>query len=244
MKRRRGHGEDRFGNGPTDVGKSASISVAARTASADEKRVCGDTGGRGAVTEAARRPAGRRAAADDEHADRGDVPRGVVRDEQRTAWRPSTRRGYRGAIDGFLVPAFGTLRLEQLTPQPMQRWLTQHKTEHGARRRITLAHATLRSALGDAQRLQLVTINAGDAGEGAASRRRGRSRRSTSTRRARSCRGRGHRLGALFTVALACGLRLGEATGPAMGRRRSRRPARFASASSFSASASDSSCRS
>ena len=36
----------------------------------------------------------------------------------------------------------------------------QHKTEHGARRRITLAHATLRSALAEAQRLQLVSINA------------------------------------------------------------------------------------
>jgi integrase len=75
-------------------------------------------------------------------------------------WRASTRRGYRGAIDRFLVPAFGSLRLEQLSPQMIQRWLTEHKTTHGARRRITLAHATLRSALADAQRLQLVSINA------------------------------------------------------------------------------------
>ncbi len=64
------------------------------------------------------------------------------------------------AIDGFLVPAFGPLRLEQLTPQAIQRWLTDHKVKHGGRRRITLAHATLRSALTDAQRLQLVSINA------------------------------------------------------------------------------------
>jgi integrase len=61
-------------------------------------------------------------------------------------WRPSTKRGYRGAIDLYLTPAFGPLRLEQLTPLVIQRWLTQHKTEHGARRRITLAHSTLRSA--------------------------------------------------------------------------------------------------
>ena len=33
------------------------------------------------------------------------------------SWRPSTRRGYQRAIDGFLVPAFGTLRVEQLSPQ-------------------------------------------------------------------------------------------------------------------------------
>ncbi len=62
----------------------------------------------------------------------------------------------RRAIDGFLVPAFGPLRLEQLTPQAIQRWLTDHKVKHGGRRQIALAHATLRSALTDAQRLQLV----------------------------------------------------------------------------------------
>src|SRR5262249_54083649 len=75
-------------------------------------------------------------------------------------WRPSTRRGYQGAIDGYLIPAFGHVRLEQLTPRAIQLWLTEHKRQHGARRRITLAHATLRSALSAAQRLQLVTINA------------------------------------------------------------------------------------
>ena len=63
--------------------------------------------------------------------------------------QPGTRRSYRGAIDLYLVPAFGSLRLEQLTPQIVQRWLTQHKQEHGARRRITMAHAVLRSALSE-----------------------------------------------------------------------------------------------
>src|SRR5690349_2689115 len=41
-------------------------------------------------------------------------------------WRPSTKRSYRGAIDRFLVPAFGTLRLEKLSPIVIQRWLTGH----------------------------------------------------------------------------------------------------------------------
>src|SRR4029453_12903063 len=40
--------------------------------------------------------------------------------------------------------------LEQLSPQAIQRWLTTHKTEHGARRRIVIAHAVLRSALSEA----------------------------------------------------------------------------------------------
>jgi integrase len=128
-------------------------------------------------------------------------------------WRPSTRRSYRGAIDLYLVKAFGPLRLEQLSPLAVQRWLTEHKQEHGARRRITLAHATLRSALSEARRLQLVTINAAalvkvpkpatrpihplDIGQAAIFLKAAEQ----------------HRLSALFTVALACGLRLGEATG-------------------------------
>jgi hypothetical protein len=46
-----------------------------------------------------------------------------------------------------LNPAFGRLRLEQLSPQSVRRWMPAQATEHGARRRTTLAGATLRSAL-------------------------------------------------------------------------------------------------
>jgi integrase len=111
------------------------------------------------------------------------------------------------------VPAFGPLRLEQLSPQTIQHWLTQHKKEHGARRRISLAHATLRSALTDAITLNFVSYNAA-----------ARVKVPTPTKRAivpldvdqarkfLAVAGR-HRLGALFSVALACGLRIGEATG-------------------------------
>src|SRR5262245_26810604 len=54
------------------------------------------------------------------------------------------------------------MRLEQLTPPIVQRWLTARKKAHGARRRIELAHATLRSALTKARRLQLVSLNAAE----------------------------------------------------------------------------------
>jgi integrase len=128
-------------------------------------------------------------------------------------WRPSTRRGYRHAIDYFLVPAFGPLRLEQLTPAAVQRWLLDHKSEHGARRRITLAHATLRSALSDAQRLQLVTINAATLVKVPKPTRQAIAPLDLDQSRAFLKVADGHPLGALFSVALACGLRLGEATG-------------------------------
>lgn len=128
-------------------------------------------------------------------------------------WRASTCRGYRRAIDGFLVPAFGTLRLEQLTPALIQRWLVDHKTAHGARRRITLAHAALRSALSDAQRLQLVSLNAATLVKVPQPKSRQIRPLDLDQARAFLTVAQKHPLGALFSVALACGLRLGEATG-------------------------------
>lgn len=126
-------------------------------------------------------------------------------------WRASTRRGYRGAIDLYLVPAFGTLRLEQLAPQSIQRWLTQHKEQHGARRRITLAHAVLRSALSEAQRLQLVSINAAELVKVPKAKARPIMPLTIEQAMVFLKVAARHRLSALFSVALACGL--GEATG-------------------------------
>jgi integrase len=131
----------------------------------------------------------------------------------RDEWRPSTRRSYRGAVDGYLVPAFGPLRVEQLTPAVIQRWLTAHKAEHGARRRIVIAHAVLRSALADARRLQIVAVNAAELVKVPKPTARP-IMPLTVEQAAMFLKAAGqHRLSALFTVALACGLRLGEATG-------------------------------
>lgn len=128
-------------------------------------------------------------------------------------WRPSTRRSYRGCIDGHLVPVFGTLRLEQLTPQRVQKWLNDHKTEHGARRRIELAHAVLRSALSAAKRQQLVAINAAELVHVPKPPKRTIAPLTVDQATRFLKVADGHRLGPLFSVALACGLRHGEATG-------------------------------
>jgi len=58
-------------------------------------------------------------------------------------WRPSTQRTYRGAIDLYLKPAFGHLRLERLTPLLVQRWLTQQTPQ--VRRRHLLASRPARA---------------------------------------------------------------------------------------------------
>ena len=111
-----------------------------------------------------------------------------------------------------IVKAFGPLRLEQLTPLRVQRWLNDHKTAHGARRRITLAHATLRSALSEAQRLQYRHQRRG-AGQGAEADDAHDAPLTMEQATVFLTAADTHRLGALFSVALACGLRLGEATG-------------------------------
>jgi integrase len=128
-------------------------------------------------------------------------------------WRASTRRQYRHAIDTFLVPAFGPVRIDKVTPHLVQRWLLQHKAEHGPRRRIAIAHAVLRSALSEARRLQLVTVNAAELVKVPKPKARGITPLDVEQAATFVKAADAHRLGALFTVVLACGLRLGEASG-------------------------------
>ena len=129
-------------------------------------------------------------------------------------WKPATRRCYRLAIDAHLKPAFGHLRLEQLSPSKIQRWMRQQADEHGARRRIALARAALRSALSEAVRLDMVSRNVAAA----------RFKVPTAKKRpicpfemdesARFVQAAAkHRLGALYTITLALGMRAGEVTG-------------------------------
>jgi len=100
-----------------------------------------------------------------------------------------------------------------LTPQAIQRWLLQQKDAHGPRRRIALAHAVLRSAFSEAKRLQLVSLNAAELVKVPKPQSRTIAPFTVGQAAAFLKTAKRHRLGALFSVALACGLRLGEATG-------------------------------
>ena len=76
--------------------------------------------------------------------------------------RATTARSYRQHIDDYLTPAFGRQRLRDLRPGHISTWLTKFAAQPDApgpatRRRV---HATLRSALSSALRLQLVAFNA------------------------------------------------------------------------------------
>jgi integrase len=100
-----------------------------------------------------------------------------------------------------------------MSPILVQRWLTAHKVKYGARRRVEVAHAVLRSALAGAQTLQLVSTNAAMFAKVPTRKRRSMIVFDVEQAAAFLKAADQHRLGALFKVAVACGLRLGEATG-------------------------------
>ena len=134
-------------------------------------------------------------------------------DTHRDDWTANTIASYEQAIRIHLKPAFGTTRVDKCTPLAIQNWLTTQKRERGARRAIVMAHAVLRSALADAAKLQLVTINAAHLVTVPKSTKR--AARILTAEQAATFLAvvADHRLAALFTVALACGLRQGEALG-------------------------------
>jgi integrase len=127
-------------------------------------------------------------------------------------WRPATQRVYRIAIDQWIVPGLGALRLEKVTPAAIQRWINQ-ATENGGRPRTVTAHCVLRSALGWAMTQRVLTYNA------AALVKVPRPTRKLVTPLTAE-QGRhlleavaAHRLGAMIIVSLTMGLRIGEASG-------------------------------
>jgi integrase len=128
-------------------------------------------------------------------------------------WRPSTRRGYRSAIDNHLIPAFGPRRLESLTPLLIQKWITTHKDQHGARRRVEVALSVLSSACSDAMRLQLIASNPVEFTTTPKRTKKPILSYDVEQASAFVTAASTHRLGALFSVAIACGLRQGEAMG-------------------------------
>jgi integrase len=73
--------------------------------------------------------------------------------------RATTERSYRQHIRDHLVPQLGRLRLRDLRPGHVEAMLRTVKAGPTTRRRV---HATLRSALSDAQRRQLIPYNPAD----------------------------------------------------------------------------------
>lgn len=148
--------------------------------------------------------------------ERQTVPEFLARwlnDVARTRVRPRTLDGYEAAVDRHIRPHLEHVRLTKLTPQHLQAWMATLETNGVSAGRRRYARVVLRMALNTALRWRLVTMNAATLID--APRTTSREIRPLNPDEARAlldaCRA--HKLDALLTVALACGLRLGEALG-------------------------------
>ena len=124
--------------------------------------------------------------------------------------RPATYRSYEQIVRNHLVPGLGKHQLQKLTPQVVQTFLNA-KAETG----ISVEHLrrVLRSALTQAVKWDLVPRNVSALVSTPKKERHDFAYLSPDGARAFLVAAREHRLEALFTVAIAVGLRLGEALG-------------------------------
>jgi integrase len=127
--------------------------------------------------------------------------------------RPSTLVSYRHCVDRYIVPSLGRKRLEKLSAREVRLFLSELIDQGTGARTVQLVHATLRVALEDATREEIVSRNVARlvrAPRPAASQR---APLSVAEARALLKSARDDRLYALFVVLVVLGLRRSEALG-------------------------------
>lgn len=127
--------------------------------------------------------------------------------------RPLTYAGYKVNVEKHLVPTLGKIRLDQLTPLHVQEMMNNRLAVGLSTKSVAYIHQVLRTALGLAVRWDMVPRNVARLVD-----RPRVERKQINPLTPDEARGflraiRGHRLEALFSVALALGLRQGEALG-------------------------------
>ncbi len=127
--------------------------------------------------------------------------------------RPLTYAGYRVNVEKHLVPTLGKIRLDQLTPRDVQEMMNSRLAAGLSTKTVTYVHQVLRTALGVAVRWDLVSRNVARLVDRPRIQRKQINPFSPFEAREFLRAVRGHRLEALFSVALALGLRQGEALG-------------------------------
>ncbi len=136
-----------------------------------------------------------------------------LEDIGRPSLRPRTFSSYQMIITHHLIPVLGRIRLAKLSPQDVQTYMNEKRESGLSPRTVTYHRAVLRKALNDGLRWGVVVRNV--AALARPPKRVKPERRYLTPEEARSFLSAvaGHRLEALFTVALAVGLRQGEALG-------------------------------
>lgn len=127
--------------------------------------------------------------------------------------RPRAFATYVQAVDLHLVPGVGKVALAKLTPQHLQAWFGKHQEAGASARTIRYTRTVLRAALNQALRWDMVVRNAAALVEPPRHIAREIQPLLPEQARALLAQAEDHRLGGLVSVALALGLRSGEALG-------------------------------
>ena len=126
--------------------------------------------------------------------------------------RPSTLDRYRIAIDSHIKPGLGRIRLDKLSARDVQSFLAS-RAELVAPATVVKIHAVLRSALSDAERLDLVARNAAKSARSPSLAKSERRVLTVDEAKRLLAAAAGNRLEGVFVVALTLGLRRGEILG-------------------------------
>lgn len=127
--------------------------------------------------------------------------------------RAKTYKSYDYIIQSHLIPGLGRVVLSRLTPQQLQAFLNAKLEEGLSPRTVQYCHAVLRAALEQAVRWGLIARNIARLVKPPRIKRSDVQPLDPEQARRLLLTVQGHRLEALFTVALAVGLREGEALG-------------------------------
>lgn len=136
-----------------------------------------------------------------------------LEDTAKPTLRPSTYTGYEVLVRVHIIPALGRIQLQQLSPQHVQAFLKQKRESGLANRTVQYMHAVLRRALGQAVKWGAVPRNVATLVD--PPRVQHTEVQPWTPEQARTFLEamQGDRLAALYSVALALGLRRGEALG-------------------------------
>ncbi len=127
--------------------------------------------------------------------------------------RASTYESYAGHVKNHLIPELGKHRLEKLTPQDVQSFLTLLTKKGLSPRTVTYARGVLRQALGQALKWGLVTRNVAQLTTPPRNARQPVKPLNPEQVRALLDASKNERMGPLYHVAIATGLRQGELLG-------------------------------
>lgn len=127
--------------------------------------------------------------------------------------RFSTYTRYKGLIDKHVTPSLGRIPVGKLTPQQVQRYLTERQASGLAPRTVIQIRAILRTALNQAVRHSLTPRNAAALADPPKATTFKPTFLDAKQAEALLLAVRGHKLEALVTLALTAGMRIGEILG-------------------------------